>query len=400
MTETETKSSGGDLVPKGPDATSEVKSALAGFLNEFSQFQNDINVKFSKQEERISMLNTKTMTHLRPALSAQIDEGAPHKKALGTYLRTGDDDGLRGLELEGKALNTAVNAEGGYLVDAQTAEMIQGVLRGASSLRAIANVVNVEATSFDVLVDQTDVGAGWATETAATTETDTPQIERISIPLHELSALPKASQRLLDDTAFDIEGWLAGRIADKFARAEAAAFVSGDGVDKPTGFLTHPTAADASWSWGNMGYVITGADGDFAALNPADAIVDLVYALGARYRANASFVMNSKTAGAVRKMKDADGRFLWSDGLAAGEPARLMGYPVLIAEDMPDIASNAMAIAFGDFGAGYTIAERPELRVLRDPFSAKPHVLFYATKRVGGDVSDFAAIKLLKFGIS
>lgn len=400
MTETETKSSGGDLVPKGPDATSEVKSALAGFLNEFSQFQNDINVKFAKQEERISMLNTKTMTHLRPALSAQIDEGAPHKKALGTYLRTGDDDGLRGLELEGKALNTAVNAEGGYLVDPQTAEMIQGVLRGASSLRAIANVVNVEATSFDVLVDQTDVGAGWATETAATTETDTPQIERISIPLHELSALPKASQRLLDDTAFDIEGWLAGRIADKFARAEAAAFVSGDGVDKPTGFLTHPTAADASWSWGNLGYVITGADGDFAALNPADAIVDLVYALGARYRANASFVMNSKTAGAVRKMKDADGRFLWSDGLAAGEPARLMGYPVLIAEDMPDIASNAMAIAFGDFGAGYTIAERPELRVLRDPFSAKPHVLFYATKRVGGDVSDFAAIKLLKFGIS
>jgi len=400
MTETETKSSGGDLVPKGPDATSEMKSALAGFLNEFSQFQNDINVKFAKQEERISMLNTKTMTHLRPALSAQIDEGAPHKKALGTYLRTGDDDGLRGLDLEGKALNTAVNAEGGYLVDPQTAEMIQGVLRGASSLRAIANVVNVEATSFDVLVDQTDVGAGWATETAATTETDTPQIERISIPLHELSALPKASQRLLDDTAFDIEGWLAGRIADKFARAEAAAFVSGDGVDKPTGFLTHPTAADASWSWGNLGYVITGADGDFAALNPADAIVDLVYALGARYRANASFVMNSKTAGAVRKMKDADGRFLWSDGLAAGEPARLMGYPVLIAEDMPDIASNAMAIAFGDFGAGYTIAERPELRVLRDPFSAKPHVLFYATKRVGGDVSDFAAIKLLKFGIS
>ena len=400
MTETETKSSGGDLVPRALDATAEVKSALAGFLNEFSQFQDDMTMKLAKQEERISMLNTKTMTHLRPALSAHVDTGAPHKKAIGTYLRTGDDDGLRGLELEGKALNTAVNAEGGYLVDPQTAEMIQGVLRGASSLRAIANVVNVEATSFDVLVDTTDVGAGWATETAATSETDTPQIERISIPLHELSALPKASQRLLDDTAFDIEGWLAGRIADKFARAEAAAFVGGDGVDKPTGFLTHTAVAEASWTWGNLGYVVTGTDGDFDALNPADAIVDLVYALGARYRANASFVMNSKTAGAVRKMKDADGRFLWSDGLAAGEPARLMGYPVLIAEDMPDIASNAMAIAFGDFGAGYTIAERPDLRVLRDPFSAKPHVLFYATKRVGGDVSDFAAIKLLKFGIS
>jgi HK97 family phage major capsid protein len=398
---TETKSSGGGApMLMAQDATAEVKSALAGFLNEFSQFQDDVSIKIQKQEERISMLNTKTMTHLRPALSASANEGAPHKKAIGAYLRTGDDDGLRGLELEGKALNTAVNAEGGYLVDPQTAEQIQGVLRSSSSLRTIANVVNVEATSFDVLVDHTDVGAGWATETAATTETDTPQIERISIPLHELSALPKASQRLLDDTAFDIEGWLAGRIADKFARAEASAFVSGDGVDKPTGFLTHSTVDDASWTWGNLGYVITGTAGDFAAVNPADAVVDLVYSLGARYRANASFVMNSKTAGAVRKMKDADGRFLWSDGLAAGEPARLMGYPVLIAEDMPDIATDAMAIAFGDFGSGYTIAERPDLRVLRDPFSAKPHVLFYATKRVGGDVSDFSAIKLLKFGIA
>jgi len=135
-------------------------------------------------------------------------------------------------------------------------------------------------------------------------------------------------------------------------------------------------------------------------MHPADAIVDLVYALEAGYRANAVFVMNSKTAGAVRKMKDNDGRFLWADGLAAGEPARLMGYPVLIAEDMPDIGANAYAMAFGDFRAGYTIAERPDLRVLRDPFSAKPHVLFYATKRVGGDVTDFNAIKLLKFSAS
>jgi len=140
--------------------------------------------------------------------------------------------------------------------------------------------------------------------------------------------------------------------------------------------------------------VPTGADGD---LNGPDPIVDLVYALGAEYRANATFVMNSRTAGVVRKLKDADGRFLWSDGLAAGEPARLMGYRVLIAEDMPEIATGADAIAFGDFRAGYTVAERPDLRILRDPFSAKPHVLFYATKRVGGDVSDFKAIKLLRF---
>ena len=257
--------------------------------------------------------------------------------------------------------------------------------------------MNVEATSYDVLIDQNEMGAGWATENDPTAETGTPQIERITIGLHELSALPKTSQRLLDDSAFNIDEWLAGRIADKFARSEAAAFVNGNGVDKPRGFLTVPQVDNDVWVWGNIGYVVTGAEGSF---DGADALIDLVYALGAAYRANGTFVMNSKTAGSVRKLKDADGRFLWSDGLVAGEPARLLGYPVLIAEDMPDIASDATAIAFGDFGTGYTVAERPDLRVLRDPFSAKPHVLFYATMRVFGAVSVFGAIMLLKFGLS
>ncbi|MES2143227.1 MAG: phage major capsid protein, partial [Pseudomonadota bacterium] len=276
-------------------------------------------------------------------------------------------------------------------------ETIRSMLVSTSSLRAISNVVNVDATSYDVLVDRSEVGSGWATETAATAETATPIIERISIKLHELSAMPKASQRLLDDSAFDVEGWLSGKIANRFIRAEAAAFVNGDGVDKPKGFLLPTKVANTTWTWGNIGYVPTGAAADFPATNAADTIVNLVYALSADYRANATFVMNSKTAGAVRKMKDADGRFMWGDSLQAGEPARLMGYPVLISEDMPDIAANAYAIAFGDFAAGYTIAERPDIRILRDPFSAKPNVLFFANKRVGGDVTDYAAIKLLKF---
>jgi HK97 family phage major capsid protein len=212
--------------------------------------------------------------------------------------------------------------------------------------------------------------------------------------------MPKASQRLLDDSAFDVEGWLAGKIATRFTRAEAGAFVNGDGVDKPKGILLPAKVANASWTWGNLGYVPTGAAADFATTNASDCIVNLVYALGADYRANGTFLMNSKTAGAVRKMKDADGRFMWGDSLQAGEPARLMGYPVLILEDMPDVGANTYPIAFGDFSAGYTIAERPDLRILRDPFSAKPHVLFYASKRVGGDVTDYAAIKLLKVAVS
>lgn len=378
----------------------EAKAEMAGFFKDFNQLNADLKSRIQTQEDRINMIERKNMTSSRPVLSQATEIEVPHKKAFSAYLRSGDDDGMRSLEIEEKGLSTSVAADGGYLVDPQTSDQIASVLKSTSSVRAIANVVSIEATAYDVLVDTSDIGAGWATETDPSSETATPQVERISIPLHELSALPKASQRLLDDSAFDVESWLAERIADKFARAEGGAFVSGDGVDKPTGFLTYPTQENGTEVWGELGHVLTGADGDFDVVNPADAIVDLVYALGARYRANATFVMNSKTAGAVRKMKDADGRFLWSDGLAAGEPARLMGYGVLISEDMPDIASGALAIAFGDFGAGYTIAERPDLRILRDPFSAKPNVLFYATKRVGGDVSDFSAIKLLKFASS
>ncbi len=385
---------------QGPSPAAEVKTALAGFMSEIKNFQDDIQTRLQQQEERLTMLDRKSTLMGRPALAANTDLDAPHRKAFEAYLRSGDDDALRGLELEGKAMSTAVAADGGYLVDPETAQVIASTLIGAGSLRRVANVVNVEGSAYDVLIDEGNLGSGWADETTATTETTTPTIDRISIPLHELAAMPKISQRLLDDSAFDIEGWMAGRIADKFARAEAAAFITGDGVNKPTGILNHPTVDNATWTWGNLGYVVTGTAGDFDATAPGDAIVDLVYALGAQYRANGSFVMNSKTAGAVRKLKDSNGRFLWSDGLAAGEPSRLMGYPVVIAEDMPDIATDSMSIAFGDFAAGYTIAERPDTRILRDPFSAKPNVLFYATKRVGGDVSDFAAIKLLKFGVS
>ncbi|WP_170505534.1 phage major capsid protein [Ruegeria arenilitoris] len=382
------------LTGEGAPLVQEVKQAMAGFVNEFKGLKAEVKTKLQQTEERLTMLDRKSTIAARPHLAASITEGAPHQKAFDAYVRSGDDDGLRGLDMEAKSLTSALNSDGGYLVDPQTAEIIKSVLKSTASIRSIASVVNVEANSFDVLIDHTDVGAGWADEASNANETATPSIDRISIALHELSALPKASQRLLDDSAFDVEGWLAGRIADKFARAEASAFISGDGADKPKGILDHAKVDNDVWNWGNIGYVPTGIDGGVEA----DAIVDVVYALGAQYRVNGTFVMNSKTAGLIRKLKDSDGRFLWSDGLAAGEPARLMGYPVLIAEDMPDAASDSFSIAFGDFQAGYTIAERPDLRVLRDPFSAKPHVLFYATKRVGGDVSDFAAIKLVKFG--
>ena len=397
---TETKSRTGEALPPVQHPGAEVKSAMAGFMNAFNGFQDDVKKSLQQQEERLTMLDRKTMTYARPALSAYAELDVPHKKAFGAYLRSGDDDGLRGLVLEGKAMSSAVAADGGYLVDPQTADTIRSMLVSTSSLRSVSNVVQIDATSFDVLIDRSEVGSGWATEVAATSETATPTIERISIKLSELAAMPKASQRLLDDSAFDVEGWLAGKIATRFIRAEASAFINGDGIDKPKGILLPAKVANASWVWGQLGYIPTGFATDFLAATPIDCLVNLVYSLTADYRANATFVMNSKTAGAVRKIKDTEGRFMWSDGLAVTAPATLMGYRVLIAEDMPDIAANTYPIAFGDFNAGYTIAERPDLRILRDPFSAKPNVLFYASKRVGGDVTDYAAIKLLKIALA
>ncbi|MBU3031291.1 phage major capsid protein [Paracoccus marinaquae] len=378
----------------GGDASADLKGAMMGFVGELRGFRDDIQKKLQAQEERMNMLDRKTASRGRAPLSATAETEVPHQKAFSAYLRRGDDDGLRGLVIEEKGLTVA--SDGGFLAAPQVAETVQNVLRSGASLRRLANVVAVDSSAYEVLVDKGDIGAGWASEADAA-ETAPGGIERISIPVHELSAMPKASQRLLDDAAFDVEAWLAERIADRFARSEAAAFIHGDGVAKPRGILAYPTAADGSAADGQIGTIATGSLGDFDADAPADALIDLIYALGAEYRANASFVMNSKTAARIRKMKDGEGRFLWTDALSAGQSAQLLGYPVLIGEDMPDIAMDALSVAFGDFRAAYTIVERPDLRVLRDPFSAKPHVLFYATKRVGGGVTDFRAVKLLRF---
>ncbi len=379
-------------------AIREAKAEVSALVRDLKSFQEKIEAKMKTQDDRISMIDRKPGQ--RPALAGAAADATPHRKAIGDYLRNGDESGLRGLTVERKGLSTAVAAEGGYLVDQETAGRIGSILRGAGSLRSVATVAQVEAGSFEVLIDATGMASAWLAEGASPAETDAGQITKISIPLHELAAMPRASQRLLDDSAFDIEGWLAERIADTFSRAENAAFTSGDGVDKPRGFLTYPTTPADAWVLGALGYIATGAAGAFDPTDPADALVDLVYSLGARYRQNAVFAMNSKTAGAVRKMKDAEGRFLWAEGVSGDQPARLMGYPVLTVEDMPDIAADAFAIAFGDFRAGYTIAERPDVRILRDPYTAKPHVQFFASARVGGDVTDTAAIRLLKFGVS
>ncbi|MEM6621577.1 MAG: phage major capsid protein [Pseudomonadota bacterium] len=380
--------------------SAEAKSAATEFLATFQTFKNDVSKSMNELGRRIDSIDRKNADIRRPALATQAIDQLPHRKAISAYVRNGDEDQIRALEVEAKGLNTQVAGDGGFLVDPQTADRIDSVLRSGASMRAVSRVVNVEASAYDVLIDHAEIGAGWSDEVTPQSETAAPTIDRISIPLHELSASPVASQRLLDDSAFDVEGWLAERVADRFLRAESDAFVNGDGVNKPTGFLTKSFVTNTSWTWGNIGYVPTGTDGDFDPNSPADSLVDLVYALNAEYRSGSVFLMNSRTAGEVRKMKDSQGRFLWMEGLQAAQPPLLVGYPALIVEEMPDIASGEHAIAFGNFMHGYTIAERPDLRILRDPYTQRPNVTFFATKRVGGDVSDYAAIKTLRFATS
>jgi HK97 family phage major capsid protein len=216
----------------------------------------------------------------------------------------------------------------------------------------------------------------------------------------ELYAMPAATQALLDDAAVDIESWIASEVDIAFGEQEGTAFVSGNGTNRPKGFLAYTNVANASWSWGNIGYLATGVSGGFAASGPGDILIDAAYALKAGHRQNAHYIMNRTTQAAIRKFKDAQGNYLWQAPSAVGQPATLMGFPVAEAEDMPDIGSNTFSIAVGDFRAGYLVVDRMGVRVLRDPYSAKPYVLFYTTKRVGGGVQNFEAIKLVKFGVS
>lgn len=244
--------------------------------------------------------------------------------------------------------------------------------------------------------------SGWVGETGARTETGTPSLQEVAIAPGELYANAAATQRALDDLIFDAESWLLEEVAEEFARQEGSAVILGDGVDKPKGFLTYPTAAlgDSARAFGTVEHIATGVDGAFAASDPADQLIDLVHALNARYRQGAVFVMNSKTLAQVRKFKDADGNFIWRAGLIEGRPDTLLGYPVIEAEDMPDVASDSLSIAFGNFERAYTIAERLGTRVLRDPYSNKPYVQFYATRRVGGALVNDHALKLLKFSLA
>jgi HK97 family phage major capsid protein len=313
-----------------------------------------------------------------------IDAGRPH---LGTELKSDGQgrfgDFLRSGEtsIEGKSADNASAAAGGHSIPREIDEVIDRTLVAISPIRRIANVVKVGSSNYRKLLTSGGTPSGWVGLEAARPETATPSFTEIVPASGELYANPAASQHMLDDAMFDVEAWLANEVAAEFARAEGMAFVKGTGVNQPLGFLSSPNATtlDGVRPIGTLQTIGTGVAGAFPATNPQDKLVDLVQSLRQPYRQGAVFVMNSSTAAAVRKMKTADGAFVWQPGMVAGQPATLLGYPVIEAEDMPDIAANSLSIAFGNFKAGYIITERAETSILRDPYTKKPYVYFYAT---------------------
>lgn len=359
-----------------------------------------INAALDTQMKRIDDLALKSARPVLESSRTRIGDSASreHKSAFDAYVRGGETHALHVLET--KALSVGTNADGGYLVPAELEREIGSRLAVISPIRSIASVREISGNVYKKPFMLTGPATGWVGETAERAQTTSPTLDALSFPAMELYAMPAATASLLDDAAVNIDEWIASEVEMTFAQQEGAAFVTGDGTNKPKGFLASTTVANASWEWGKLGYLASGSAGAFPEDDPSDLLVDLIYALKAGYRQNASFVMNRKTQAAIRKFKDTGGGYLWQPPAQVGGRASLMTFPLVEAEEMPDVAANSLSIAFGDFKRGYLIVDRLGVRVLRDPYSAKPYVLFYTTKRVGGGVQDFDAIKLVKFAAS
>ncbi len=394
----------------------EIKAAMTEFLEAFEAFKdaNDErlgeleakageDVVLAEKVERINAALTEQKAAIdrmaldarRPALAraaAPVDE---RKAAFLSYMRSGDAS-----RLESKALSTGTGAEGGYLAPEETAAAVAAAVTAASPMRRIASVREIGANVYRKPTSLGGLVASWVGDGGDREQTPTSSLQAIDFATAELYAMPAATQALLDDGVVDVEQWLADEVQGEFAAQETTAFVTGNGTNKPTGFL-HPTKSpEATRGASEIGYVATGVAGGFPETDPSDVLIDLIYTPKQSYRANGRFVMNKSTVATVRKFKDADGNYIWQPSVEAGGPSTLLGYPVTEIEDMASIGADAYPIAFGDFRRGYLIVDRQGLQILRDPYTAKPYVLFYTTKRVGGGVQDFDAIKLLKFSVT
>jgi HK97 family phage major capsid protein len=390
-----------DLNKTFADFKAEHEKELAGIKAKFADVVQTekvarINDEIGKLQKAIDETNALIASARvggnKPGLSP---EKKAHAQAFGRFFRKGEEAGLRDLEVKA-AMETQSNPDGGFLVPDTMEAAIDRVLGTMSAMRGLARVMTIGTPEYKKLVNLGGTASGWVSEKAARPTTGTPTLSEIAINAKEIYANPNATQTLLDDSRVDIEQWLADEVSAEFAEEEGTAFITGDGVAKPRGILGHSTVANASYAWGSLGFVVTGAAAAFHATLPADAFIDLYYALKAGYRNGATWITSDAVMKDIRKFKDGQNNYLWAPPTGPDMPATILGKPVVTDDNMPALAANAFPVAFGNFQRGYLIVDRSGVRVLRDPYTNKPYVSFYTTKRVGGDVVNFEAIKLLK----
>lgn len=368
-------------------------------VSDFEAKLTTINAAIQGVEDELKAIAKKSA---RPGTGGADNDPAKaeHKAAFGEFLRKGTDDGLA--ELQTKAYNITTPADGGFAVPEELDRNILDLLVDISPIRGIANVITVGSSNYKKLVNIHGTSSGWVDEDDPRTATASSQLAAITPFMGEIYAFPQATQQMLDDVFFNAEQWIEGECTLEFAQKEGAAFVLGDGVKKPKGFLAYPTAATADGvrAFGTIEHIATGVAGDWAAANKSDILINMVQRVKQGMRANSSWVINKALLAEVRTFKNADGDYIWRAGLEAGQPSTLAGYMITEAEDMPAKAANSLSLAFGDFKRGYTIVDRIGTRILRDPYTNKPYVGFYVTKRVGGMLVDSQAIKVVKFAVA
>jgi len=349
--------------------------------------------KIADLKKQVEMLDTVVGRQGLGGGRSQMDAAkAEHAQAFDRWFRKGIDAGLKDLEVKAAA-STLSDPDGGFLVPEEMENAIDRVAETVSAMRRICSTMSIGTDTYKKLVGVGGAGSGWVGEKGARDETDTPTLKEIAINTKEVYANPAATQTLLDDARINVANWLADEVAIVFNEQEADAFINGNGVEKPKGLNAYTKVANASYAWGKIGYVLSGST---SSLGNADKLIDLQHALKSVYRNGAVFLMNDLTQAEIRKMKDGEGNYIWRPGLIEGAPNILLGKPVEIDDNMDSIGSGKFPIAFGNFKRGYLIIDRMGIRVLRDPYTNKPYVHFYTTKRVGGGVVMYDAIKMFK----
>lgn len=359
-----------------------------------------INTELNQLSKELTELMKKSNRKHAGGSSEEISaEKAEHKAAFREFLRKGNNNGLS--DLERKAFQRGSDVDGGYLIDEEMDAAIDRIAATVSTVRSLADVVTIGKTGIEMRVKTSGTAARWVGEGEAGGETANPQYSKIEIYAEEMEIEPWAYNSALEDADYDIFSDLVTEAGIGFGEGEGVAFVTGDGIKKPRGFLTHTNVANASYAWNKIGYIASGAAGDFAASNPGDNVISLLHSLKAAYRNGATLLMNDTTLAKLRQIKDGSGSFYLFNPDATGKfSGFVLGAPVVVDDNMPVVAANSFSIAYANWHRAYRIVDRTGINLIRDNITTKGTTKFNFRKRVGGGVKNFEAIKLMKFASS